>query len=761
MFSRVNLGPGVFDACGQRGRWFVGVLVAGCLWVAPAAAAATFTVNDTGDAPLGLATWTTCVSTSSSCTLRAAVQAADNSGGPSSIMLPAGTFKLTIAPSTAGGSDDPAHGDLDIDQLNEAASAPSVTITGQGAGSTIIDANSIDRAFSVHYPAELSLADLAITDGSAPATQSSSSDFDPANGGAIDSSGSLTITDSELYENTATRGGAVYSQGPLTVTGSTFTADSAPIVGGAIATEYGPTELTNDTLDGNQSNAGGGIGYLSPTDTPEANSEIANLTIAHNTGHGISYAFEAGTIDNTIVAENSPSNCFDPASVSSEAGAADAGGNLDSDGSCFSAAVTGDKTGVDPMLGPLADNGGPSETDALQAGSPAIGETTASAFGPSSCPATDQRHVARLAGFCDSGAYQGLEADLALSASATPAVETGQGIEDTFTVANHGPYAAEATFTDPLPGGASYASVSTTQGTCTGTAMVSCSLGTINAGGSATVTVELTALQTGTVENAASVSTSAIDANPQDNSASADTLVSGRPGYTSPPPMNIDPPDVHGTPSEGETLSATTGTWTNAPTSYAYRWQDCTSDTESSCTPIDGATGSTFALADALAGHEIRVIVTASNAFGSTSAISPLIPPVGLSVTGSVTAAATTYGDAAAFVYSCRDASGKVNFNCVLIAILSTNDGTGARDLGAEESKAHAKTHIKTAVVGRETVTIRRGHKKRLTIKLNATGRRLLAKNHKLKVTLTITQKHGKTLRKAITFKTPRKPHRR
>jgi len=48
------------------------------------------------------------------------------------------------------------------------------------------------------------------------------------------------------------------------------------------------------------------------------------------------------------------------------------GHNLDSDGTCFTGAVTGDKPSTEPILGPLADNGGPTETHALLPGSPAI-----------------------------------------------------------------------------------------------------------------------------------------------------------------------------------------------------------------------------------------------------------------------------------------------------------------------------------------------------------------------------------------------------
>ena len=106
-----------------------------------AASAATFTVNDTTDAALTTPNSTNCVSTDAgSCTLRAAVQAADNTGGASQITVPGGTYKLTIAST---GANDPATGDLDIDN------GATVTITGAGSASTVINPAGIDRAFAV------------------------------------------------------------------------------------------------------------------------------------------------------------------------------------------------------------------------------------------------------------------------------------------------------------------------------------------------------------------------------------------------------------------------------------------------------------------------------------------------------------------------------------------------------------------------------------------------------------------------------------
>ena len=84
----------------------------------------------------------------------------------------------------------------------------------------------------------------------------------------------------------------------------------------------------------------------------------------------------ANSIENTIVAGNSGGtstdgggDCYGPGRTAN-ASAADKGGNIDSDGTCFSNIVSRDQTGVNPDLGPLSNNGGPTETDAELAWQP-------------------------------------------------------------------------------------------------------------------------------------------------------------------------------------------------------------------------------------------------------------------------------------------------------------------------------------------------------------------------------------------------------
>lgn len=92
------------------------------------------------------------------------------------------------------------------------------------------------------------------------------------------------------------------------------------------------------------------------------------------------------------------------------------------------------------------------------------------------------------------------------------------------------------------------------------------------------------------------------------------------------PPANTAPPAISGTPTEGNTLGASTGTWSNGPTSYGYQWQRCTAS-GSSCTAT-GITASTYPLTNSDVGSTMRVSVTATNGGGSASATSATAGPV-------------------------------------------------------------------------------------------------------------------------------------
>jgi sugar lactone lactonase YvrE len=87
-------------------------------------------------------------------------------------------------------------------------------------------------------------------------------------------------------------------------------------------------------------------------------------------------------------------------------------------------------------------------------------------------------------------------------------------------------------------------------------------------------------------------------------------------------PSNTGLPAISGTDEQGKTLKAGTGTWTGTePFSYEYQWRSCNSSGES-CSNISGATESTYVLEHSDVGTTLRVVVTVSNAAGSTPATS-------------------------------------------------------------------------------------------------------------------------------------------
>jgi hypothetical protein len=80
-------------------------------------------------------------------------------------------------------------------------------------------------------------------------------------------------------------------------------------------------------------------------------------------------------------------------------------------------------------------------------------------------------------------------------------------------------------------------------------------------------------------------------------------------------------PAITGTAIAGQMLTTSPGSWMNASGTYSYQWQDC--DTSgNNCSPITGATSSSYTLAATDVGDTIRAVVTASNAGGSTPATS-------------------------------------------------------------------------------------------------------------------------------------------
>ena len=226
------------------------------------------------------------------------------------------------------------------------------------------------------------------------------------NGGGIQVSGmaSVSVTNCTVKGNTATtgNGGGINNgaaNGGLTMTGSTLSGNNAGGHGGGIA-NGNVLSLTNSTISGNTAGVNGGGIFLSPNSSlPSAN--LVNVTLAQNGAPAAGGIYHSGgsstgniTLLNTILAQNSGGNLA--RDLASGGTIKSNGYNLSDDdsGDGFLTA-TGDMSGseFDAKLGPLADNGGPTQTQLTGLGSDAIDAGTASG-----APVTDERGIARPQG---------------------------------------------------------------------------------------------------------------------------------------------------------------------------------------------------------------------------------------------------------------------------------------------------------------------------------------------------------------------------
>ena len=219
-------------------------------------------------------------------------------------------------------------------------------------------------------------------------------------GGLITSGGTVTISNSTFANNPATNGGGALfnTGGTVTISNSTFANNKATNAGGGLDTPSGgTTSISNSTVANNSAGAGGGI--VNGGTTSISNSTVANNSTPTGDGGGL-VNFGSLSIDGSIVANNSGGNCFEPGGSFS-----DQGYNLESGTDCGFRGM-GDLQNTDPKLDPsgLQNNGGPTQTLALQSSSPAIDWVA------SGCPSTDQRGDPRpddaSESKCDIGAYE-------------------------------------------------------------------------------------------------------------------------------------------------------------------------------------------------------------------------------------------------------------------------------------------------------------------------------------------------------------------
>jgi hypothetical protein len=119
-----------------------------------------------------------------------------------------------------------------------------------------------------------------------------------------------------------------------------------------------------------------------------------------------------------------------------------------------------------------------------------------------------------------------------------------------------------------------------------------------------------------------------VDGSNSTESAQTDAVA---PATSSAAPKNTARPTISGTTRVGQTLTATEGTWSGNPTSFAFQWQRCYADIVA-CTSVVGATARTYLLRIGDLGYRLRVKVTARNAKGATtanSATTAIIAPTG------------------------------------------------------------------------------------------------------------------------------------
>jgi CSLREA domain-containing protein len=344
-----------------RAVWIAGALSAALLTSAAPVRAATFDVTKATDTTDGMC--------SGDCSLREAVIAANDTPGHDTITLHAQTYVLSLAnPARDADEDDPGLGDLDV--------TDDVTIEGVGADQSVVDAREIDRVFNVASGSNAAMTSLEVRNGR-------------TNGGGagILNEGSLTLSDAAVNDNHAVAAGGILNLGDATLSRVTLRGNAGSEAPAAIS-NVGTMTVTNSTVSGSVTRSsgtsvGGSGGRLA----------LRNVTLGTNAGgagHLLGAFFDAQiTLVGTIV----DGSCDGPVTS--------LGHNVEHGHSCGLASAA-DVVDSDPRLEPLAGNGGQTQTHALAPGSPAV-----DAGDDATCPAADQRGVARPQGaHCDAGAFE-------------------------------------------------------------------------------------------------------------------------------------------------------------------------------------------------------------------------------------------------------------------------------------------------------------------------------------------------------------------
>ncbi len=259
-------------------------------------------------------------------------------------------------------------------------------------------------------------------------------------GGGIYNEGTMTLSNSTVSDNSADGyGGGINSSGTLMVSDCTLSDNSAVKGGGGLFSD-GTLTVSNSTIYGNTSVDGGGI-------LATGTIAVIDSTLAYNS------AFQSGggladvssgkvTLGNTIIADNWVGAGYGFVGPDIDAVVKSLGNNLISDEYGGHDFAPSDLLSQDPLLGPLQNNGGPTETMSLLPGSPAI-DAGSNAVIPAGIT-TDQRGLERTVnGTVNIGA---LEDQLALNAPAPPGSVLA-GVNTSFNLGS---------FTDAAAGVSSY-----------------------------------------------------------------------------------------------------------------------------------------------------------------------------------------------------------------------------------------------------------------------------------------------------------------
>jgi len=232
-------------------------------------------------------------------------------------------------------------------------------------------------------------------------------------GGILNFDGTLAVSTSTVVGNSSSFGGGILniSGATLTVVNSTIALNTAGAAGGGIDTSSDSTALISDsTIWNNGAGNASGLSIVAlnlPTGGGGGGSCCIFLAISDSGGGGILYGGNALSVKNSILSANS-TNCETPYGEPFNS----LGFNISDDATCGGALIqTSDLNNTPAGLDPagLRNNGGPTQTVALQATSPAV-----NAIPPSACTdasgtpvTTDQRGVPRpQGGGCDIGAFE-------------------------------------------------------------------------------------------------------------------------------------------------------------------------------------------------------------------------------------------------------------------------------------------------------------------------------------------------------------------